>query len=288
MMSPMISFFTIPKPFVDDHTSRSQMNAVGSWKQSFPEAEILVFGDEPGIAEATARLGVRHVASIERNELGTPLLSSAYQSAERLATNRVLCYLNADIILTPAFAPAVHAFDAPTFLLLGRRTNLDVTEPLDFRGNWAAAILRRAEEEGRLEAPWGSDFFAFPKGSGFAGMPPFAVGRPNWDNWMIAFAREHDIPVVDLTPACVVVHQNHGYAHVRHAREKKWDGPEGDRNRELAGGGHSYTVLDANYRLTPAGPRRVTILRRTLLQGWHSALQRMPDTIQARLRRLKL
>lgn len=284
----MISFFTIPKPFVDEHTARSQMNAIGSWKHAFPDAEILVFGDEPGIAEATETLGVRHVAFIERNELGTPLLSSAYETAEQLAAHRILCYLNADIILTPFFAPAVQAFAAPKFLLIGRRTNLDVTEPLDFRSDWVAAILRRAEAEGRLEAPWGSDFFAFPKGSGFAGIPRFAVGRPNWDNWMIAFARKHDIPVVDLTPACVVVHQNHGYAHVRHARDKKWAGPEGDRNLELAGGGRSYTVLDSNYRLTPEGPRRMTVLRRMLLQGWHSALQRMPEPVQARLIRLKL
>lgn len=284
----MISFFTIPKPFVDEHTSRSQMNAIGSWKHSFPDAEILVFGDEPGIAEATEKLSVRHVAFIERNELGTPLLSSAYESAERLATNRVLCYLNADIILTPSFAQAVDAFDAPTFLLIGRRTNIDVTEPLDFNGDWVTAILRRAEEEGKLEAPWGSDFFAFPRGAGFSGIPPFAVGRPNWDNWMIAFARERSIPVVDLTAACVVIHQNHGYAHVRNARDKKWEGPEGDRNRELARGGRSYNVLDSNYRLTPNGPKRISVLRRALLQGWHSALQRMPEPFRARLTRLKL
>lgn len=284
----MISFFTIPKPFVDEHTSRSQMNAIGSWKHSFPDAEILVFGDEPGIAEATEKLSVRHVAFIERNELGTPLLSSAYESAERLATNRVLCYLNADIILTPSFAQAVDAFDAPTFLLIGRRTNIDVTEPLDFNGDWVTAVLRRAEEEGKLEAPWGSDFFAFPRGAGFSGIPPFAVGRPNWDNWMIAFARERSIPVVDLTPACVVIHQNHGYAHVRNARDKKWEGPEGDRNRELARGGRSYNVLDSNYRLTPNGLKRVNALRRTLLQAWHSTLQRMPAPIRAKLTRLKL
>ncbi|HYC59574.1 MAG TPA: glycosyl transferase family 2, partial [Thermoanaerobaculia bacterium] len=90
----MISFFTIPKPFVDEHTSRSQINAIGSWKHAFPDAEILVFGDEPGIAEATQKLGVRHVPHIDRNDLGTPLLSSAFQSAEALATHRILCYLN--------------------------------------------------------------------------------------------------------------------------------------------------------------------------------------------------
>lgn len=283
----MITFFTIPKPFVDEHTSRSQMNAIGSWKHAFPTAEILVFGDEPGIAEATEELEVRHIAHIDRNDLGTPLLSSAFQSAERLASNRILCYLNCDIILTPRFLETVRAFEAPTFLLVGRRTNLDVAEHLDFTADWTRAIVRRARDEGRLEAPWGSDFFAFVKGSGFATIPPFAVGRPNWDNWMIAFARERNIPVVDLTSACMTIHQNHGYAHVRNAR-KKWEGPEGDQNAKLAGSGRSYTVLDANVRMTPKGPRRMSTLRRTLLQIWHSAVQRLPQAVRAQLARLPI
>ena len=283
----MITFFTIPKAFVDEHTSRSQRNAIGSWKHAFPDAEILVFGDEPGIAEATRQIGARHVPHIERNDMGTPLLSSAFQSAEQLATHRIVCYLNCDIILTPHFLETVRAFDAPAFLFVGRRTNLDVTEPLDFNGNWIDAIQQRAENEGRLEPPWGSDFFAFVKGTGFATIPPFAVGRPNWDNWMIAFARERSIPVVDLTSACRTIHQNHGYAHVRNAR-KKWEGPEGDRNAALAGSGRSYTVLDANLRMTPHGAKRVGAMRRTLLQMWHSTVQRMPDVLRAQLTRLPL
>jgi hypothetical protein len=283
----MITFFTIPKAFTDEHTSRSQRNAIGSWKHALPEAEVLVFGDEAGIEDAAREIGVRHVAFIERNEMGTPLLSSAFRQAESLAANRILCYLNCDIILTPHFRDAVRAFDLPSFLLIGRRTNLDVTEPLDFEGDWTGGILHRAENEGRLETPWGSDFFAFVKGTGFATIPPFAVGRPNWDNWMIAFAREQSIPVVDLTPGCVTVHQNHGYAHVRNAR-KKWEGPEGDRNAELAGKKRSYTVLDSNVRLTSRGPRKMGALRRVLLQAWHSAVQRMPAAAQSRLRRLKL
>lgn len=284
----MISFFTIPKPFRDEHTSRSQRNAISSWKHAFPAAEIIVLGDEEGIAEAAAEIGVSHVPSIERNELQTPLLNSAFATAERLASNRLLCYVNSDIILTPDFAEAIRRVDAPSFLMIGRRTNIDLTESLDFAGDWVSSVLRRAAEHGTLEAPWGSDFFAFMKDTGFATLPPFAVGRPNWDNWMIARARSLSIPVFDLTPASVVIHQNHGYAHVRQARGNMWEGVEGDRNRALAGSGRGYTVLDADYRVLPTGIAPVSAARKVGLQIWHSTVKRLPHPVASRLRRLSL
>lgn len=284
----MISFFTIPKAFTDAKTAVAQTNAISSWKHALPNAEILVFGDEAGIGEAVAAIGARHVPHIERNELGTPLLSSAFADAERLATHAILCYVNADIILTPDFATTVRRIDAPAFLMIGRRTNVDLPEAIDFSAPWIPWVVQRGTAEGKLEAPWGSDFFAFVKGTGFGSLPPFAVGRPNWDNWMIARARTLGLPVFDATPACMVVHQNHGYGHVRHARGNAWEGPEGDRNRDLAGAAHRYTVLDADYRLLPDRIAPVTRGQRFGLQLWHSAMKRLPQGISARLARYKL
>ena len=282
----MISFFTIPKPFTEPKTAIAQRNAIGSWKHAMPDAEILVFGDEPGIAEACAELGVRHVPYIERNDLGTPLLSYAFRETEKIAAHTIVCYVNSDIILTPHFAETVRRIAEPAFLLVGRRMNLDVDAPLDFGGGWIDAILQRADAEGRLEPPWGSDYFAFAKGSGFADMPPFAVGRPGWDNWMISQAKSLRIPIYDLTYACTAVHQNPGYGHVRHARGNQWEGLEGDRNRALAGAGRG-TVIDANYRLTPRGRRRVTLAGRVFMQAWHSTMKRLPAPLVARFARWK-
>jgi len=282
----MISFFTIPKPFTDAQTSVAQRNAIASWTHAMPEAEVIVFGDEPGIAEACAELCVRHVPFIERNDLGTPLLSFAFAEAEKTAVHRILCYVNSDIILTPHFEAAVRRIEEPRFLLVGRRMNLDVDAPLDFSRDWVGEILQRADAEGRLEPPWGSDYFAFAKGSGFAGMPPFAVGRPGWDNWMIVHAQSLRIPIFDLTYACTAVHQNHGYAHVRHARGKQWEGLEGDRNRALAGK-RNGTVIDANYRLTTSGRKRVTLAGRVFMQAWHSTMKRLPAPLVARFARWK-
>lgn len=285
----MISFFTIPKPFSEEGTARAQTNAIASWKHAFPDAEVIVFGDESGIAESALRLGVRHVPSIERNELQTPLLNDAFATAERISRFSLLCYVNSDIILTRGFAATLQRIPVTPYLAIGRRTNLDVNEHLEFEADWASAILRRAHTEGRLEAPWGSDFFAFMKATGFGTLPPFAVGRPAWDNWMIGRARSLSIPVFDLTEACTVVHQNHGYGHVRQARGKTWEGVEGDRNRQLAGGNRDYTVLDADFRVLKDRVVPASRLRSSVLNVWHgSVMKRLPGSVAEYFSRSKL
>src|ERR1041384_2312036 len=102
----MLTLYTIPKPF-RDHIGVIQRNAIHSWTRLRPRCEIILFGDDAGVAAAAAELGVRHVPAIARNEYGTPLVSDVFAQAQRLATHELLCYINADIILTGDFLPAV-------------------------------------------------------------------------------------------------------------------------------------------------------------------------------------
>jgi hypothetical protein len=62
-----------------------------------PEIILLLDVDEPGTAEAAGKLNIRHIPTLGRSELGTPLLSSAFSLAHREASADVLCYVNADI-----------------------------------------------------------------------------------------------------------------------------------------------------------------------------------------------
>ncbi len=96
-------------------------------------------------------------------------------------------------------------------------------------------------------------------------LPPFAVGRPGWDNYLVYRARKLGIPVVDATPVLTLVHQNHGYGHVPAASGDRWEGPEARMNRALMGGtertfdiGDATHVLMAN-GLIPARGFRKTI-----------------------------
>ncbi len=250
----MLTLFTVPKPF-DGHVGVIQRNALRSWSLLKPECEIILCGDEPGTAEAASAFHARHIPDVDRNEYGTPLLNSVFERVRLAAAGRLLCYVNADILLlsdVPAVAARV-PFEA--FLMLGRRWDLDVSEPLELDSPDAQARLRaRVMRHGTLHAPTGSDYFVFPKDCGLADLPAFAVGRPAWDNWLIFNARRLGLPVIDAGDAVLVIHQNHDYSHVPHGRNGVWEGPEGDRNLELAGGWKQiYTLEHATHRFTTDG-----------------------------------
>jgi hypothetical protein len=252
----MITFFTIPKPFAG-HTGIIQDNALASWRRAVPDCEIVVCGDEPGARAAAERVGATFVADVERNEYGTPLLHSTFLRVARSARHPILCYVNADIILLPDFAAAVAKIALRPFLMVSRRWNLDVMVPCDFASaDWDERLRRRAHGEGELFLPSGIDCFVFPRESPLVEMPPFAVGRPGWDNWFIYNARKRGIPVIDATRAVTLIHQNHGYGHVRAGTGDRWEGPEAQRNRALTGGGTErlFDVRDATFVLGPQGP----------------------------------
>lgn len=257
---PWLTLFTAPKPFDRPHIALIQRNAIRSWLALGPEVEVLLIGDEPGLAETARELGVRHLLEVERNAHGTPLIPSIFSLAQEASQAPYLCYLNADIILLPHFLPALKAVAAQVegcFLAVGQRWDLEVTEALSFGPDWAETLRAQVRDAGVLHPRDGIDFFAFPRGC-LRAIPPLVVGRAGWDNWMIYHARTQGWPVVDLTPSVLVVHQNHDYAHLTISPgEHPYKQEEARRNVELAGGlHHMYTIWEASHILTRGRVRR--------------------------------
>lgn len=249
----MITIFTAPKPF-HGHVATIQHNALASWTALGSGVQVLLIGDEVGVAEAAAEAGVRHLPSVARNELGTPLLSSIFTLAHQAASHDVLCYVNADILLLEDLLPAVQIVRDrfSRFLLLARRWDLDVPGRLQLDEAWRSALRSRIATEGSLHPPTGSDIFVFPR-SMFQHLPDFALGRSGWDNWMIFAARRAHIPVIDATESVTVVHQRHDYSHLP-GGEPHYHLPESRRNVDLAGGRAAvFTILDASWRLQAGG-----------------------------------
>lgn len=254
----MLTIFTVPKPFAG-HIGIIQRNAIQTWARLRPACQVILCGDEAGTADAAAALGAERILDVRRNEFGTPLLNSVFAAVEARATHPLLCYVNADILLLTDFVEAARrvAESKGRFLMVGQRWDLDVAEPLAFdRPDWEQTLRTRVERSGSLHPPSGSDYFVYPRGT-LGELPPFAVGRPGWDNWMIYRARDRKSAVVDATAATLVIHQNHAYGHVKQSTGPAWEGPEGDRNITLIGGDDRiYTLADATHRLTPGGVRR--------------------------------
>ena len=252
----MLTLFSAPKPF-DGHVGLIQRNALASWSALAPEAEVLLLGDEAGLAEAAAEWGAEHLEGVARNESGTPLVSSIFWLAQRRARHELMCYVNADILLLEDFLPSVKRVgqELDRFLMVGRRWDLQVEEPLSFDPAGRERLRRQLSTAGRRHPPAGSDYFVFRRGE-FADMPEFALGRAGWDNWMIYAARAARLAVVDATDSVTIIHQTHDYGHLP-GGQPHYRLPESEANLRLAGGQEMiFTLKDATWRLEPSGLRR--------------------------------
>jgi len=262
-----LTIFTAPKPFTNPHITTIQRNAIQSWLHLGEGVRVLLIGDEAGMAEIATELGIAHLPQVQRNRDGTPLVSSIFELARQNSPDPLLAYLNADILLTPAFLAPVSqvAAQVERFLIVGQRWDLDVRQPVDFSTGWDEQLMMDLQKRGRLHPPMGSDYFVFPR-SCFTKMPQFAIGRAGWDNWMFTHARLQAWPVVNATQAITIIHQDHDYSHLP-GGQPHYRLPETTENIRLAGGRRAiFTLLDADYTLQGGALRRIPMRGRKLLR----------------------
>jgi hypothetical protein len=263
----VLTIFSTAKPFTGP-MSTIQSNALASWKRLGPSVQVILFGDEEGSEQACRRFGLHHVPGVARNDFGTPLLSDMFSVAEDMATNPVMCFVNADIILTDDALRAVRAVQArfDRYLIVARRRDIDVDEPLRFERGWEQALVSFARDRGELKSEIWIDWFAYPKGL-YGPIPPFAIGRTGHDNWLIWRASQLGADVVDATQVATVVHQRHDFSHAG-TRRAVFEGEEAERQRALIGSWrHQYTISHAKWML-------VDDARVVPTQGWSYRLAR--------------
>jgi hypothetical protein len=262
-----LTIFATPKKF-DGHIGVIQRNAIFSWTRMNPKPEIILFGHEPGTAECAAEFGLRHIPNVKCNQWGTPLVSDLFEQAERLGQGAILGYVNSDIILFDDFIEALARVSTwqDHFLMVGRRTDLDLKQAVDFDGNWASRLRDQAQREGKLQIARSIDYFAFSRGL-YPSIPPLAIGRFWWDNWLLWKARSLRAKVIDASQAVLVIHQNHDYSHTTYgpSKEEMMASDECILNARLTCEQnpsdydegffwrYAYTIDDATDKLTAAG-----------------------------------
>jgi hypothetical protein len=247
----MLTLFSIPKAF-RGRSGIIQMNAIRSWKRLGSGYEIILFGDDEGTAESAAELKIKHIPKVKYSEAGTPLISSVFDLACKNAGHELVAYVNADIVLLSDFPEAISKIQMARFLCVGQRWDVEVDEPIDFsKPDWESILRDRVEKIGRLHPRSGIDYFVFRRGL-FGDIPPFAIGRGTWDNWLIYRARALKASVIDATKAITAIHQNHDYSHVAGGESSVWKGKEAEKNFELLGNpDHVFPLEYATHLFTP-------------------------------------
>ena len=247
-MSEILTIFTAPKPFVDPHIINIQLNAIRSWKALGQEVSIVLIGNEEGIEQAANTIGTSYIPNVERNNQGTPLISSIFNLARNLNNSPLLAYVNADILLFQDFletAKSIFKLESK-FLIVGQRYDLEVHSRINFDNDWDKRIKLECTEIGSLHSRGGSDYFIFPRTT-FIKIPDFAVGRAGWDNWMFYEARKNKWKTIDATSSIKIIHQNHDYSHLP-GGQPHYRMPETNENVKLAGGRRTiFSLMDVNY-----------------------------------------
>ncbi len=276
-----LAIFSAPKPFTDPHVAVIQRNAISSWKHMGDEVEVLLVGEEAGLAEVATELGVRHLTGVERNDKGTPLVSSIFELARNASSAEIMMFTNADMLYLPDTLETVAQVKGQfsEFVLLGQRHDLDVREQVAFSAGWSEKLRADVNSRGRLHPQGGSDYFVFPRHL-FAEIPAFAIGRAGWDNWMIHHATTQPWPAIDATHDLLAIHQNHDYSHLPGERGHQRN-MESTENTEIAGGmRRMFTLLDVEHKLVNGRIERVGASPARWLRKIERSLQ--PDEAVAR------
>ena len=254
----MLTLFTTPKAFTG-HIAVIQRNALLSWKLLHPSVEIILFGNEEGAAAVCRELGIRHVPEVRRNRHGTKYLASIFDQAQELARHDLLCHVNCDILLLTDFRAAIECLLRTTerFVAAGCRWDVDLSTPVDFaQAAWEQPIRRLALQTNRRRPPQWMDYFVFPRGFYHHQIPEFVIGRPGWDPWLLWFAINSKVPVVDLSRDVCAVHQNHDYSYHPEGEKGVWEGQEAQENYRLLENGRKYRTLEYATHVLRSGQLR--------------------------------
>jgi hypothetical protein len=250
-----------------------QENAIRSWSALRPRPKVILFGDEVGMTDVAERLDVQLVTDVATNSQGTPLVSDMFHQADKVAAGEVLAFANSDIILTQTIIEAarIAAAWSDKFLLVAQRRDVDVREPIDFgKPGWTARV-----GGGRLHSPGAIDLFVYRRGQ-YAGMPPFAIGRTSYDNWLLWKTVASGMPLIDATDYVTLIHQNHDYSHAPNV--DVWYGVEARENRKwIQHWSHYYSIVNATWKLAADGQ----ITRAT---GWRYRMARPRQAFSHALR----
>lgn len=239
-----LTIFTLPKPF-DGDRGIAQRNGIASWlRLGAHVAALCVSEADAAVAQS---LGAEAQLGLELYADRWPYLPSVFALGEQGAPTETLAFIHPDNILMRDFAAAVEAVQGvDTFLMVGRRTDVEIDTLLDFDDpGWEAALRAQAEPARDSGGPFAMDYFVYRPRGLFGEIPPFVIGFYWFDNWLMRRAINAGVTTIDASAAVLCVHQ-------KHPVRVQPDAAQAQENQRLTNGAVS-SIDGASHFLTTAG-----------------------------------
>jgi hypothetical protein len=231
-----ITFISVPRPLEKESQYRRMKLAISSWLAASASATVLLFinrtefdpsGRFPTEIDRQFGAGrVNYAGGIRTDHSGVPYIHEWFIQGIRQSPSRYVCFINSDILLSEKWLSRVkQIFKAMEndrrLLLIGQRIDFDLESSeynkLRFTQNNLLNDIDEMVQRSRHSdhSPYGIDSFTFrvdPPPFDVDMIPPYIMGRYNWDNWLVGWwNRICDTVTFNLDPP--IYHMNH----VRHS-----------------------------------------------------------------------
>ena len=261
-----ITYITVPKKVEKDEDRLKYKFAFCNWLAASNGSRIIAYmnssdfdpsGDTQREIESKFGEGrLSFLDTLRHNYVGIPYIDSWFSKGFEDAETLYVCFINTDILLSSSWFPAIQT----AFKLIGNKKALIINQRIDFYldpsaiENWdfySKDLLNKTDAlindtNYTLHSPYGVDTFTFRKDIMPFNphvIPPFLVGRYNWDNWICGYLNYKVLTIsFGVTPP--IYHIDH----VRHQFNKGAD-PLVKTNEELRSMNYNYfgSNFDTNY-----------------------------------------
>ena len=241
----MIAIFSSPRPFAGEF-NLIQRNAIISWL-NLSDVKIFLFEDEEGTTKKICdEYSLNYLHEVKKNKNGTPLMDNCIEIIKKKVDAEAIVHVSTDIILNKTFTETVlkinNIFPNKIFYVIGQR--IDINESFNLTNcSLDENFFKKLKNIGNLHTPTAMDYFVFSRNFDIK-MPPFAIGRPGWDSWLVSYCKKKNIPVIDATHSIDAFHQNHSYP----TKKNFYFQSECNYNFKLAGGDKNLmNIREADY-----------------------------------------
>ncbi|OWF41188.1 uncharacterized protein LOC110462820 [Mizuhopecten yessoensis] len=205
---PIMTLFTSvdPDPKHNEVTERTLKN----WGYFLPSINLVMFTNDTRIAKQSRDHGWSVLPVVKVGVEGLPVLKAMFQQVIQNFSTHYYGYANGDILLTETLLESLstarkHFNRDENVMLTGRRINvphLTNKELVSYQ-----YMEKVAKERGKLFVISSEDYFITTKHFAWQNIPDFVIGRPAYDNWLVAHARCNNIKVIDTTNTILAIHQ---------------------------------------------------------------------------------
>lgn len=216
---PLLTLFTT---FKETHNSTfhrvAHAHAVANWASLRPRVHVVLFAQFPhsNLSEMARQADWDLIQLTRWNEQRTPFLKDMFNTVFQRYNSTFYGFANGDILFDDSLIETLREVKRRlkdvfkhNALLIGSRRNMKFSVEEATRAELSKSNLASmSTKNGNMDGWYAQDYFFFTRDSSlnWSSVADVVIGRPGYDNYLVAKAIDSEVNVIDATKTLLAVH----------------------------------------------------------------------------------